>query len=558
VSYLTEIDTEAQPCREQNIEVLVSRLLGSAADSLEGFGVEAAYAVNHADGTPVTFMEAQGLAALFEKLGATYPEEIYNDQDMLQAVQRTNNGVVEIVSYEGDGKLKLSAGPFSDLMAAGALFEDFRALAAGFLDEVDQTIAQQSLTPTGIESLMEHHQKSTDQVGIELEQFILHGDLTRVGYSEEEGIKSLLEALAPNWENQTFAENGDLIGLDRTVDGYKQAITLEPAGQFELSAGPYHDLTVANDQFESFQAELKQVLEPRNQQAISLGYMPVGKAEDMELIPKSRYVCMDKHFRQFGPYGTCMMRGSASTQVSVDFKDEDDCKRKFRLANALGPILALMCCNTMRFEDENCEHIMMRTMMWNGVDRDRCNVAPGTFDDDWTPRTYAEWLLDIPAVCVSDGKGGFTYDERTFGEVYANQVITPEIADHIMSMVFPDVRLKGFIEIRTADSMPLEYAMALAAFAKGLFSTDEAVSQAGDVLGIGHIHNKDIVLAKLAMMEKGYDAQIYNGKKVQDIAGRLHMIAKYHLNRDERKILEPLTTLTMNGLTLAELTDLML
>lgn len=549
----------AQPCRERNLDTLVARLLGNAAPAGDGFGVEATYAVTHEDGTPVTFTEMQGLAVLLDELSSTYPQQVYNDEGMLSAVQRTANGVLEVLSYEGDGSLKLSAGPFADLMGSVAVFEAFRALAAGLLQGRGQSIAQVSLMPTGLDNLMSSRHAATDQVGIELEQFVLHADLSRVSYSEEQGIRSLLEEIAPNWDGpRTYAENGDLIGLSRTVDGFAQNISLEPAGQLELSAGPYSDMSVAQEHFASFEDEIGKTLADRGQSILALGYMPVGKAADMEMIPRTRYRCMDEHFRQFGPYGTCMMRGSASTQVSVDFRDEEDCRRKFRVANALGPILALMCCNTIRFEDEDCKHIMMRTMMWNGVDRARCNVAPGTFDAAWTPRTYAEWLLDVPAVVAPDGKGGWVYDERTFGEIYADTPMTPEDADHVMSMVFPDVRLKGFIEIRVADSMPIDYAVALAALVKGLFSTDDALQQTENVLGIDHIHSKDITLAKLAMMEQGYDAQIYGGTKVQDLAGRLHMIAKFHLSPDERKVLEPLTTLTMNGLTLAELTDLML
>lgn len=551
-------DTTEQPYREKNIEVLVSRLMGSAALKTDGFGVEANYTLSNSDGSLVGFGDPQGLGVLLEQLSATYPDQVFDDEGRLIAVQRMENSTLEVVSAEGDGALKLAAGPFADLMQSNAVFADFAKLVQGLVSERNQTLAQQSLMPTGIDALLERRQKSTDQIGIELEQFILHGDLTRVTYSEEQGIRSLLEELAPSWDDTIESENGDLIGLSRTIDGIEQTITLEPAGQLELSAGPYRDLNTAKEQFQDFEDDLSKVLRARGQMIIALGYMPIGKAEDMELIPKSRYTCMDRHFRQFGPYGTCMMRGSASAQVSIDFKDEQDCKRKFRLANALGPILALMCCNTVVFEDEPCEHIMMRTLMWNGVDRARCNVSPGALDEDWTPRTYAEWLLDIPAVCLPDGAGGFTYDERTFGEIYADKVMTPEEATHVLSMVFPDARLKGFIEIRVADSMPVDYTIAFAALVKGLFGTEDALAQTESVLGIDQIREKDVTLAKLALMEKGYDAQIYGGKDVQLIAQRLHMIAKMHLNSDERQVIEPLTTLTMNGYTLAELTDLRL
>lgn len=391
----------------------------------------------------------------------------------------------------------------------------------------------------------------SESVGIELEHLILHADGgARVSYSEENGIESLLERLGENWTEKRY-EDGHLMGLARTDEGIYETVTLEPGGQVELSAGPFNDLSIALEMLSNFEDELKGVLDPVGQMAITMGYSPVEKAGDIELIPKRRYQIMDAHFAKIGPYGTCMMRGSASTQVSIDFADEQDAARKLRLAYAASPIIALMCDNTVMFEGELREHYLVRTEIWNGVDQARCGIIPGVTQKGFTSAKYAEWLLDVPACVAIDAEGNQVPDERTFGEIYADTPMTEADVEHAISMVFPDVRLKRYIELRVADSLPTKYAAALAALVKGCFYSDAALNDMETLFG--GVSRKDIILGKMALMAEGYEAEIY-GKKAWQLAEKMNLIAKLHLTREEREVLEPLTTYAFTHVTLAEMT----
>ena len=394
--------------------------------------------------------------------------------------------------------------------------------------------------------------KST-RVGIEMEHQILHGDGgSRVGYSEEHGIEDLLKRMGENWPEQTY-EGEHLMGLGRSMDGIRETVTLEPGGQVELSAGPFNDLSTALEALSDFEDELKGYLEPVGELAVQMGYMPVDKAADVELIPKKRYEFMDKYFANTGEYGTCMMRGSASTQISIDFANRKEAIRKMRLAYCAAPIIAMMCDNAIMFEGQLREYYLVRNEIWSSVDPARCGIIPGVLDEDWTLDKYAEWLLDTPAIVAIDENGEKVYDERTFGEIFAEKVMTEADIEHAISMVFPDVRLKQYIEFRTADALPAKYAAAVAALVKGCFYADSALD-ALDELFKG-VTERDVMLAKMGMEAEGYEAKIYNrNKEAWWYAEKLNMVAKLNLTKEERDILEPLTTYAFSHVTLAEMT----
>ena len=393
--------------------------------------------------------------------------------------------------------------------------------------------------------------KST-RVGIEIEHQILHGDGgARVTYSEEHGIEDLLERMSENWESKSY-EGEHLIGLSRSMDGIAETLTLEPGGQVELSAGPFNDMFTALEALSDFEDELNGFLEPVGQLAVQMGYAPVDKAADIELIPKKRYEFMDKYFENTGEYGKCMMRGSASTQLNIDFANRKEAIRKMRLAYCAAPIIAMMCDNTVMFEGQLREYYLVRSEIWSSVDPARCGIIPGVLDEDWSLDKYAEWILDTPAIVAIDENGDTVYDERTFGEIFAEKVMTEDDIAHAISMVFPDVRLKQFIEFRTADALTSKYAAALAALIKGCFYADSALD-ALDKLFEG-VTERDVMLAKMAMMAEGYGAKIYNNKEAWWYAEKMNMIAKLNLTKEEREVLEPLTTYAFSHVTLAEMT----
>lgn len=389
----------------------------------------------------------------------------------------------------------------------------------------------------------------TGEIGIELEHTIVKtAGEEPVSYSEGHGVHWLLEQLRKDFPETTFAEDGDLLGVSRK----NEAVTLEPAAQLELSAGPFKDLASAEACFLAFEERLEDILSPVSLEALTIGYHPTARAEDLELIPKRRYKFMNLYLGEIGPWGPRMMRGSASTQVSVDYASEQDCLRKLKLAYALVPIFSLVCDNSPVFEGKRRPHELMRTEIWKYCDPDRCGLVPGVMDEGFDMRAYAEYVLDTPAILVACAKHGWCYSEKTFGELYADTVMDVSDVEHAVSMFFNDVRLKTYIEIRPADALPIPYAIAYAGLVKGLFATAETLD-ALDAL-FERVGGTDIVDAKEALMAHGYVADVY-GRPVAELADRVIEIARIGLAEDEQHYLDPLARLVADRVTLADLAE---
>lgn len=379
------------------------------------------------------------------------------------------------------------------------------------------------------------------KIGIELEHTLLTHDGRPVSYSDEFGQKWLLEQLQASYPEASYGKYGDLIGVARPG----AAVTLEPAAQVELSAGPFTDLREARQVFESFEAELAVTLEPHGISVHEIGCNPAKKAAELELIPKARYAMMDAYLGAISMFGVCMMRASASAQVSIDYTSDEDCLRKMRVANALCPIFALMCDNAPTFEAAPRTHQMVRTEIWEFCDPDRCNTVPGVMDEAFTFEKYAEYILDTPA--VFDPADNTHTTKRTFGEIYAERPMERAEVEHALSLFFNDVRLKTYIEIRPADAMPVEYTIAYAALIKALFYAEGGLSALEELLG--RVSAEDIARAKHDLMREGYAATVY-GRPAAEVVDGVIAIAKAGADED-LALMQPLCQLAEQRTTLA-------
>ena len=422
-------------------------------------------------------------------------------------------------------------------------------------------------------------QSGPGRLGIELEQHIVRtDDLGPVAYDAPHGSRWILEQAALGEDSAfpltTFTPDGNLIGAARPG----ATLTLEPAAQLELSAGPYRGLADALRDLTCFEEGLQALLASVGERAIPVGYHPSTKATDLTLIPKVRYDFMNRYLSAVSPFGPCMMRGSASTQISIDFTDEADCVRKFRLADCCVPLFSLICDNSPIFEGKPRTHQLVRTEIWRHLDPDRSGIARGSAEPGYSWRAYAEWILDTPAIvapgegAVADGSGdaaacacchvdaeaaraaasphvtaeaGWHFDTRSFGEIYANEPMTTADVEHALSMVFPDVRLKRYLEIRPADALPPAEAVAFAGLVKGLFYSERGL-QGMEELFAG-VSVEDIEEAKTALMASGYDAQVY-GRDAGELANALFQLAREGLG-EEACYLEPLERLVRARLT---------
>lgn len=408
---------------------------------------------------------------------------------------------------------------------------------------------KQSKRRENVDAIVEYFESGVKDeakaIGIELEHTLVKGDGEPVAYSDEFGQRWLLERLSPEYDSEIRSSAGNLIGLLRKG----ASITLEPAAQVELSAGPFDSLQDAKREFLQFEERLEDELDPHDVQLLTPGYHPTMRAVDLQLIPKRRYEFMNSYLGAISMFGICMMRGSAATQVSIDYTSIDDCLRKMRLACACVPVLSLICDNTPVFEGDVRPHQLMRTEVWEKCDPDRCMIVPGMMDEGFTLEEYAEYILDTPAIVeMVNGREEFT--EKTFGEIFADEAMTHDDVEHALSMFFNDVRLKTYIEIRPADAMPVECAIAYAALIKGLFYDKASLDVMDDLFrGVGA---KDVAAAKASLMADGYAGKVY-GHAASVVADELVSIARTGLSESDAALLEPIAELVANRVTLADI-----
>lgn len=392
--------------------------------------------------------------------------------------------------------------------------------------------------------------KPDDQVrlGVELEHILVSEHMEPVPYSDEHGSRWLLEQFQELLPEATYGEGGSLIG----VAGPGAALTLEPAAQFELSAGPYEYANEIAPNFEFFERRAAALLQPYGRRLITLGYHPKARANDLELIPKRRYEFMDAHFQAIGSYGRCMMRGSAATQISIDYYSERDCLRKMRLASGLAPVFSLICDNSPVFEAEKRTHKLVRTKIWRECDPARCNLVPGVMEPDFSFERYAAYVLSTPAIFGIDEQGKSFATEKTFAELYDGREMQRCDVEHVLSLFFNDVRLKTYIEIRPADSMPLPFVAAYAALLKGLFYDGNSLDELDDLLE--GVDADAVEQAKTDLMASGYDATVY-GLPAGELADKLFLIARNGLSRTEATCLAPFEQMVHSRKTLADMAE---
>ena len=386
--------------------------------------------------------------------------------------------------------------------------------------------------------------ENSKKIGVELEWTLVHEDSTQVKYDEAFGQKWLMETLKTDFPHDILDEDDNLIGVRNDRD----SITLEPAGQFELSAGPFDTLDEVNDTFLSFFKKVNEVENVHGIKMIPIGYHPKCKAEELEIIPKVRYELMNEYFLNNSPLGIQMMRGTGSTQVSIDYSSEADCVRKLRLAYLCTPIFALLSDNTPVFEGKMRTHHLMRTEVWTNCDKRRCGIIDGLFDDDFGFESYAKCVLKTQAMFEMDGNTGHM-TEKTTSEVYGTRDMDFEACAHASSHLFHDVRLKNFIEIRPADALPTDVAIAYVALLKGIFYDDVALENAEKLFG--EHGTPSIEDAKKSLEKHGFGGEAY-GKPVKEMAEQLVEIAKNGLETSEQHYLIPIEKIAHTGKTLAD------
>lgn len=352
--------------------------------------------------------------------------------------------------------------------------------------------------------------------GVEIEHLpVRNGTDEAVDYYEANGVETLLGRLRPYYDPaREYWENGRLVGLAR--DGI--SISLEPGAQVECSIGVLRKPADLVPIYQAFRAETDPILDELGFRLVSYGYQPRTGFADVPVNPKSRYAAMTDYLGRVGQYGLCMMRCSASTQVSIDYRDEDDAIAKLRVGTAVGPILAWFFRNTPYFEGEENPYPLLRQRMWDALDFQRTNVIPGLYDPRFGWEDYAVDVLSTPlmfadlthtpeAAGLPDAEKHRAAFRENAGEIYPDRELNPYEINHVISTHFNDARLKNFIELRHWDSLPLPRAERLTQIVGSLFYDPRNFSRLTSYFdGLDEL---DVYEAKANLQAFGEDATPY-------------------------------------------------
>lgn len=382
------------------------------------------------------------------------------------------------------------------------------------------------------------------RIGMEMEHFVLHKDtLTAVSYYETNGVETILQALLTNSGWQGIYEEGHLLGLEKDSTN----ISLEPGGQLEISIKPLASIEAIKDEYQNFLDQVIPILEANDQVLMAIGYHPVTKIADVKFIPKQRYAYMSDYLQRQGKYALNMMKGTAAMHINMDYRSESDYIKKYKVANCLAPVIAAMFDNSPIFEGEVTKKHAPRTIVWQNCDDDRCGTVPGTFNVDFGYKQYAQFILNTPPILVKKDTIQYTQSIKN-KEMFDPDNYTKEELEYMLTMVFPDVRTKGHIEIRMSDSIPYPLNIAGVALWKGLLYHDQNLDELYQYFA--DIKTDDIIDAKNQVMQSGYQAD-FKGKKIAELAQYIVCLAKSGLSISEQVYLQPLERLVQQKKSLA-------
>jgi glutamate--cysteine ligase len=361
--------------------------------------------------------------------------------------------------------------------------------------------------------------KENWRIGTEHEKFgYCQDSVLPLSYEGDRSIKAVLTGLQNRYNWAPVEEAGNIIGL--TKDGAN--VSLEPGGQLELSGAPLETIHQTCDEVNVHLEEVKSVADEIGVKFIGLGAAPEWSHEQMPLMPKGRYKLMNAYMEKVGTHGTQMMRRTCTVQVNLDFGSEADMVQKLRVALALQPVATALFANSPFFEGKPNGHKSWRARIWRDLDDSRTGMLPWVFEDGMGFERWVDWVLDVPMYFVyRDGKYidalGMSFRDFLKGELPAlpgEKPLLSDWADHLTT-VFPEARIKQFIEMRGADGGPWRRLCALPAFWVGMMYDQTALDAAWDLCKDWTAEQREAL--RVAASVDGLQAKV-DGINMHDVA----------------------------------------
>ncbi len=426
---------------------------------------------------------------------------------------------------------------------------------------LDRKIAE-SPPVRGVEDLVawfreREHPPAAWKVGIEFEALAqVAGTTDPVPYAGPRGVEAILRSYS-RFGYEPFEENG------RAIAAQKGGLTvsIEPGGQVELSGRPFVDVHAVAEELDRHLEIGRAIGQELGVEFLASGYRPWGTPATAQWVPKERYGVMRPFLAARGRLAPDMMSMTGSAQASFDFGGERDAGEKLRVALGAQPAVVALFANSPVVRGQESGWQSFRTEVWNHTDPARCGVLPFAFDpgfEEETYRRYVGWVLDVPMVFLRrDGRyldtGGATFRKFLAEGLHGHRPTLADWEDQL-SVVFPEVRMKGVIELRGADGVSPPMVKALAAFWKGILYSRESRDWAWDLVRRWSVAER--IALRDAAGREGLRARTPDGRALAELATDLVEAARLGLCRqgacgqkgeDERIWLAPLVERAAEG-----------
>ena len=402
-----------------------------------------------------------------------------------------------------------------------------------------------------IVSYIQSGESDDKKLGLEIEHFVVDENGNQIGFDE---ITDLIETVSDKIKAKTNYSDGYPVGY--TTDEY--AITLEPSCQFEISINPYEDLEKIEYIYKEFIKVWEPLFKERGYQIVTNGNLPKVEQglitpDDITLTPKLRYKYMDEYLSKSGKYSRYMMRASASTQLSVDYKSEKDMAKKLRVLEKISPILMIIMESKTNKDftlsgNEEQKHLL-RIQEWDDLDPDRTGFLKGSLGKGFGYKDIADVNYNMPLILLTkDGETEYVSDSSAKDLIEKGVISESDLKDkstslieHVFSMGFFHYRVKTYIEVRVADSVPIDKALGFTALIKGLVYDKSNLKLLDKKLkNIKSIDEIQEAIDEIKVY--GFDAKIYDGRTAYEWANDLVEMADSGLEGKDKEYLEDVRT----------------
>jgi glutamate--cysteine ligase len=376
------------------------------------------------------------------------------------------------------------------------------------------------------------------RVGTEHEKFGFHiADCSPVPYDGPRGIRRLLEAMEGLLGWHPITDHGNIIGLTDPIG--QGAISLEPGGQFELSGAPLETIHQTCREVNAHLAQVRECADPLGIAFLGTGTSPKWTLAETPVMPKSRYAIMTRYMPKVGNHGLDMMYRTCTIQANLDFADEADMRMKMRVGLALQPIATAVFANSPFIDGRPNGYQSYRSEIWLDTDPDRTGMLPFAFDEGFGFERYADWALDVPMYFVKRGDtyydvAGSSFRDLVHGrlaELPGERATMSDWKNHL-STLFPEVRLKTYLEMRGADGGPGHRICSVPAFWVGLLYDQTSLADSWEMIRDWTTEERDAL--RRAVPRTGLETQFRN-RTVRDIARDVLSLARDGLTRRARE-----------------------